>query len=53
MNRFTTLLDLLRHFASRERLVLLPILVILLLTGLLLFATGGLSVVAPLVYTVF
>ncbi len=48
-----SLLELVRHFAHRERLVLLPLLLVLALAGLLLAATGGLSVVAPLVYTLF
>jgi len=49
----TSLKELLAHFVHRERLVLLPLLVVLALAGLLLAATGGLSVVAPLVYTLF
>ncbi|MFT5682263.1 MAG: hypothetical protein ACI8RZ_003181 [Myxococcota bacterium] len=48
-----TLLDLFRHFAHRERYLLLPLLVVLLLAGALLLMTGGLSYVAPLVYTIF
>lgn len=48
-----TLKDLLRHFAHRERYVLIPLLVVLLLAGGLLMLTGGLSYVAPLVYTIF
>ena len=48
-----TLRDLLGHFAHRERYLLLPVLVILLLAGVLLLLTGGLSYVAPLVYTIF
>lgn len=49
----TTLLALLKHFAHRERYFLLPMLIVLLFGGLLLFATSGLSTVAPLVYTLF
>lgn len=48
-----TLGELLRHFSHRQRFFLLPMLIVLLLAGLLLLATNGLSVVAPLVYTLF
>ena len=48
-----TIKDLIRHFAHRERYLLLPLLVVLLLAGGLLLLTGGLSYVAPLVYTIF
>ena len=47
------MLDLLRHFARRERVVLIPLVVVLVLAGLLLAATSGLKAVAPLVYTIF
>ena len=47
-----TVRDLLRHFAHRERYLLLPLLLILLVAGGLLLLTGGISYVAPLVYTI-
>ena len=48
-----TLREFIRHFAHRERYLLLPLLLVLLLAGGLLFMSGGLSYVAPLVYTIF
>lgn len=48
-----TLKELAAHFAARNRLVLIPLLVVLLLAAVLLFATQGLSVVAPFVYALF
>jgi len=48
-----TIKDLVRHFAHRERYLLLPLLIVLLLAGGMLLLTGGLSYVAPLVYTIF
>lgn len=42
-----------RHFASRQRWFLMPLLLVLLLAGLLLLATGGLSYVAPFIYSIF
>lgn len=53
MSRLTTLRELILHFSHRQRWFLLPLLGVLLLAGLLLLATTGLSVVAPLVYTLF
>jgi hypothetical protein len=52
-NRLVTLKELLLHFASRERAVLLPLLLVLLLAGVLLLLTSGLAHVAPFIYTVF
>ncbi|MCA9572554.1 MAG: hypothetical protein KC656_32160 [Myxococcales bacterium] len=49
----TTLRELLAHFLHRQRWFLLPLLFVLLLAGLLLLATNGLSMVAPLAYTLF
>jgi len=43
----------LRHFLSRRRWFLVPLLVVLLLDGVLLIATGGLSYVAPFIYSIF
>lgn len=48
-----TLKELLSHFARQNRLVLLPLLVVLLLAALLLVLTQGLAVVAPFVYALF
>jgi hypothetical protein len=53
MSRWTTLRELLSHFLTRERYFLVPLLGVLLLAGLLLVATTGLSFVAPLLYTAF
>lgn len=52
-NRLRTVGRILRHFISRRRWFLFPILLVLLLAGLLLLATGGLSYVAPFVYSIF
>jgi hypothetical protein len=52
-NRLRTIGWILRHFASRQRWFLMPLLLVLLLAGLLLLATGGLSYVAPFVYSIF
>jgi uncharacterized protein involved in exopolysaccharide biosynthesis len=48
-----TLKELLGHFVRRNRLVLIPLLVVLLLAAVLLVLTQGLSVVAPFVYALF
>ena len=48
-----TVKDLVSHFARQNRLVLLPLLVVLLLAAVLLVLTQGLSVVAPFVYALF
>jgi hypothetical protein len=45
--------ELVVHFASRNRLVLLPMLVVLLLAAVLLVATNGVAVVTPFVYALF
>jgi len=52
-NRLRTIGRILRHFASPGRWFLIPLLLVLLLAGLLLLATGGLSYVAPFVYSIF
>lgn len=52
-SRLTTLGQLLGHFASRQRFFLAPLLLVLLLAAILLVLTGGLSYVAPFVYTLF
>jgi F0F1-type ATP synthase assembly protein I len=51
--RLRTIGRLLRHFASRQKWFLLPLLVVLLLAGVLLIATAGLSYVAPFIYSIF
>lgn len=51
--RLKTIGRLIAHFARRQRLVLLPLLLVLLLAGVLLLATGGLSYVAPFIYSIF
>jgi hypothetical protein len=53
LNRLRTVGSIIRHFASRQRWFLLPLLLVLLLAGLLLLVTGGLSYVAPFVYSIF
>lgn len=45
--------ELLLHFASRQKLVLIPLLIVLLIASILLFLTSGLSYVAPFVYALF
>jgi hypothetical protein len=52
-NRLRTIGRILCHFASRQRWFLLPLLLVLLLAGALLIATGGLSYVAPFIYSIF
>ncbi len=51
--RLRTVGALVAYFARRERLFLAPLLLILLLASILLLLTGGLSYVAPFVYTLF
>ena len=53
VNRLRTIGRILRHFASRRRWFLIPLLVVLLFAGVLLLATGGLSYVAPFIYSIF
>jgi ABC-type transport system involved in multi-copper enzyme maturation permease subunit len=48
-----TIKELLSHFVRRNRLVLVPLLIVLLLAAVLLVLTQGLSVVAPFVYALF
>ncbi len=48
-----TLKDLVGHFAKQNRLVLLPLLVVLLLAAVLLVLTQGLAYVTPFVYALF
>ncbi|HEY1098878.1 MAG TPA: DUF5989 family protein [Myxococcota bacterium] len=51
--RLHTVVEVLRHFASRQRFVLIPLLIVLLLSSVLLVLTGGLGYVAPFVYALF
>ena len=51
--RLRTVGRLLLHFANRRKWFLIPLLLVLLATGLLLIATGGLAYVAPFVYSIF
>ena len=51
--RLRTIGRLVAHFATRQRFFLLPLLLVLLVAGVLLLLTGGLSYVAPFVYTIF
>lgn len=51
--RIRTLFALAAHFARSGKYFFLPLLVVLLLAGVLLALTGGLSYVAPFVYTLF
>lgn len=53
MPSLRTVRDLVSHFARQNRLVLIPLLVVLLLAAVLLVATNGLSAVAPFVYALF
>jgi hypothetical protein len=52
-SRLRTVGELFARFARRERFFLVPLLVVLLLAGLLLAATGGLAYVAPFFYAIF
>jgi hypothetical protein len=49
----TTVGHLFRHFSQRNTVFLMPLLLFVLLTGVLLVVTGGLSYVAPFVYSIF
>lgn len=51
--RLRTVVDLIRHFTRRGKWFLLPMLLVLLAAGVLLVLTGGLSYVAPFVYSIF
>jgi hypothetical protein len=51
--RLRTIGALLAHFAHRRRFLLMPMLLVLLLAAVLLVLTGGLSYVAPFIYTLF
>lgn len=51
--RIRTIFALLRHFVQPSRFFLLPLLLVLLASGVLLVLTNGLAYVAPFVYTLF
>ncbi|MEO6950996.1 MAG: DUF5989 family protein [Polyangia bacterium] len=53
VGRARTIGALVAHFAVREKLFFLPLLGVLLLGAVLLVLTGGLSYVAPFLYTLF
>ncbi len=53
LSRLRTVGGLISHFANRQRFYLVPMLVVLLLAGILLVATSGLSYVTPFIYTLF
>jgi hypothetical protein len=53
VSRVKTVGLLLRHFTRRGRRFMLPLLLFLMVSGILLLVTGGLSYVAPFVYAVF
>ena len=53
LSRLRTVSALVVYFTRRERVFLAPLLLVLLLASLLLLATGGLSYVAPFVYSLF
>jgi hypothetical protein len=53
ISRATTMRQILSHFSSGKRILLLPILIIILLSGFLLVLAGGISYVTPFVYVIF
>lgn len=53
VGRLRTVGALVGHFAVRGKLFFLPLLGVLLLGAVLLALTGGLSYVAPFLYTLF
>ena len=53
MSRLTTLRQLVAHFVAQRKFFFIPLLLVLLLAGTLLLVSGGLSYVAPFVYTLF
>lgn len=53
LKRTRTLFALVGYFMHRQRFFLLPLLLVLLLSGVLLLLTGGLSYVAPFWYAIF
>jgi hypothetical protein len=53
MSRARTVVALIAYFVRRERFLLAPLLLVLLIASVLLLLTGGLGYVAPFVYTLF
>ena len=53
LGRARTVGALVAHFARRGKLFFLPLLLVLLLGAILLALTGGLSYVAPFIYTLW
>ncbi|MES0492002.1 MAG: DUF5989 family protein [Leptospirales bacterium] len=51
--RIKTIFSLIGHFLSPSKWVLIPMLIILLFAGILLWLTNGLSYIAPFVYSLF
>jgi hypothetical protein len=52
-NRTVTSVRLILYFLAPSRFFLAPLIIVLLLAGLLLLASGGLGLVAPFGYTLF
>jgi hypothetical protein len=52
-SRLATVGALFAHFGGKNRRFMLPLLLFLIMTGVLLVVTGGLSYVAPFVYAIF
>jgi hypothetical protein len=53
LRRARTVGAALAHLARRRRFLLVPMLVVLLLAAVLLVLTGGMSYVAPFIYSIF
>ncbi len=53
VNRLRTIASLILYFCARGKWFLIPLVLVLLLAGLLLLVTGGLSYVAPFWYAIF
>ena len=53
INPFRTLAEISKHFFTKEKAFFIPLLIVLLLAGVLLLLTSGLSAVAPFVYAIF
>jgi hypothetical protein len=51
--RLTSIGELLRHFAVRQKFFFVPFVIVLILASLLLLVSTGLSYVAPFVYALF
>jgi uncharacterized membrane protein len=51
-SKVTTLLQLMAHFSKGKKLFLVPLLIVILLSAVMLILAGGLSYVAPFVYSI-